>query len=258
MKLIILVGLALFLVTNVFGQKKDITVELYFIGEAQPTKSKLPLPEYPKDAKKAGLSGRVSVIVTVDEKGNVTPSDAEGPYPVCQSVTTPNVLALRFAATSAAKKAEFKPAVVNEKPVSINGRINYLFTPSASKQSKEGGYNVALQAGVEPTRKLGEEQTADSSPLPKTVSGGVLNHKAMTLTRPSYPAAAKAIRAGGAVSVQVLILEDGSMYSATAVSGHPLLRRSSEIAACSSKFTPTLLSGQPVKVSGIITYNYVP
>jgi hypothetical protein len=48
------------------------------------------------------------------------------------------------------------------------------------------------------------------------------------------------------------------VYSARTVSGHPLLRANSEIAACSSKFTPTLLEGNPVKVSGVITYNFVP
>lgn len=95
-------------------------------------------------------------------------------------------------------------------------------------------------------------------PAPKTVSGGVLNGKATSLPKPQYPAAAKAVRAGGAVSVQVLISESGSVISASAVSGHPLLRAAAESAARGARFSPTLLSGQPVKVSGVITYNFVP
>ncbi len=95
-------------------------------------------------------------------------------------------------------------------------------------------------------------------PVPKTVSGGVLNGKATSLPKPPYPAAAKAVRAGGAVSVQVLISESGSVISASAVSGHPLLRAAAESAARGARFSPTLLSGQPVKVSGVITYNFVP
>ena len=98
----------------------------------------------------------------------------------------------------------------------------------------------------------------NSAAMPKTVSGGVLNGKAMSLAKPTYPAAAKAVRAAGSVNVQVLIAEDGSLLSANAVSGHPLLRSASRIAACSSKFSPTLLMGDPVKVSGVITYNFVP
>jgi protein TonB len=95
-------------------------------------------------------------------------------------------------------------------------------------------------------------------PAPKTVSGGVLNGKATSLPKPPYPPAARAVRAGGAVSVQVLISESGSVISASAVSGHPLLRAAAEAAARGARFSPTMLSGQPVKVSGVITYNFVP
>jgi protein TonB len=93
---------------------------------------------------------------------------------------------------------------------------------------------------------------------PKTVSGGVLNGKATSLPKPAYPPAARAVRASGSVSVQVLISESGSVISASAVSGHPLLRSAAVGAARSARFSPTLLSGQPVKVSGVITYNFVP
>ena len=92
----------------------------------------------------------------------------------------------------------------------------------------------------------------------KTVSGGVVNTKATNLVRPTYPMAARAVRASGAVNVQVTIDENGTVISASAVSGHPLLRQAAEQAARSSKFAPTLLSGQPVKVTGIIVYNFVP
>lgn len=95
-------------------------------------------------------------------------------------------------------------------------------------------------------------------PVPKMVSQGVLNGKATSLPKPAYPAAAKAVRAGGSVSVQVVISEGGSVISASAVSGHPLLRAAAESAARGARFSPTLLSGQPVKVSGVITYNFVP
>jgi TonB family protein len=93
-------------------------------------------------------------------------------------------------------------------------------------------------------------------PVPKTVSGGVVNSKATNLVKPSYPQAARAVGAKGAVNVQVTIGENGSVISASAVSGHPLLRPAAEAAARQSKFSPTLLSGQPVKVTGVIVYNF--
>jgi len=41
------------------------------------------------------------------------------------------------------------------------------------------------------------------------------------------------------------------------VSGHPLLQQAAVAAARQAKFTPTKLNGSPVKVSGILTYNFV-
>jgi len=93
---------------------------------------------------------------------------------------------------------------------------------------------------------------------PKTISAGVVNGKAKILGKPTYPEAAKAVKASGAVNVQVTIDEEGNILSATAVSGHPLLRAAAVEAARASKFSPTMLNGQPVKVSGVIVYNFVP
>ena len=92
---------------------------------------------------------------------------------------------------------------------------------------------------------------------PTTVSGGVLNGKATSLPKPAYPAIAKAAHVSGAVNVQVTVDENGNVISARAVSGHPLLRASAESAARQAKFSPTKLSGQQVKVTGVIVYNFV-
>ena len=93
-------------------------------------------------------------------------------------------------------------------------------------------------------------------PKPKTISGGAQNGKAIKLVTPGYPAAAKAMHASGTVVVQILIDESGSVVSASASSGHPMLRAPAVAAARATRFTPTTLSGQPVKVSGFITYNF--
>jgi periplasmic protein TonB len=89
------------------------------------------------------------------------------------------------------------------------------------------------------------------------ISGGVLNGKAIRLVTPAYPAIARSAHASGAVQVQVLIDENGNVISAHAVSGHPLLQAAAVGAARASKFSPTKLSGQPVKVNGVIIYNFV-
>ncbi|MBV9923469.1 MAG: TonB family protein [Acidobacteria bacterium] len=95
-------------------------------------------------------------------------------------------------------------------------------------------------------------------PKPKTiVSGGVLNGKAISKPQPAYPPIAKAARAAGTVTVSIVVDEQGRVISASAVSGHPLLQQAAVAAARQARFSPTLLSGQPVKVSGVITYNFV-
>lgn len=98
------------------------------------------------------------------------------------------------------------------------------------------------------------------TPVPKPrapISGGVLNGKAISKPQPAYPAIAKAARASGTVTVQVTVDESGHVISARAAGGHPLLQQAAVAAARQARFSPTLLSGQPVKVNGVITYNFV-
>lgn len=89
------------------------------------------------------------------------------------------------------------------------------------------------------------------------INVGVINGKALKLVAPPYPAEARASRISGTVNVSVTIDETGKVIRACAVSGAKELQRASEIAAYQSKFSPTVLSGQPVKVIGIIVYKYV-
>jgi TonB family protein len=59
------------------------------------------------------------------------------------------------------------------------------------------------------------------------------------------------------VTVQILVDEQGRVVTAQAVSGHQLLLAAAKDAALRARFTPTKLSGVPVKVQGLITYNFV-
>ena len=67
---------------------------------------------------------------------------------------------------------------------------------------------------------------------------------------------ARNAHASGAVVVQVTVDEQGNVIAAHAVSGHPLLQQVSVNAALLAKFSPTSLMGEPVKVTGVITYNF--
>ncbi len=89
------------------------------------------------------------------------------------------------------------------------------------------------------------------------IHGGVLNGKALSLPVPEYPAIARSAHASGSVTVAITVDEEGNVVEAKAVSGHPLLQAGSVSAARAAKFSPTQLEGVPVRVSGVVVYNFV-
>ena len=131
----------------------------------------------------------------------------------------------------------------------------------------ESGVGLAESSQPMPVEKLKIKETLPPPPLAKEIpkppvnmkkSLGVINGKAINLVKPTYSPAALTVRAGGEVNVQVTIDEKGNVISANAVSGHILLRPSAEAAARASKFNPTQLSLQPIKVTGLIVYKFAP
>jgi protein TonB len=105
---------------------------------------------------------------------------------------------------------------------------------------------------VEPTRQTPQVETSRQVRL----SSGVLQGKAIVRRTPEYPPLARQIRLSGSVSVEVMIALDGHVEAARAVSGHPMLVGAAVEAARGWRFEPTLLSGAPVRVTGVIVFNF--
>ena len=91
----------------------------------------------------------------------------------------------------------------------------------------------------------------------RIINGGVLNGKATDMPLPEYPVIARAAHASGAVTVEIMIDESGAVVAARAVDGHPLLQAAAVNAARRASFTPTRLNGEPVRVTGVMVYNFV-
>ena len=85
------------------------------------------------------------------------------------------------------------------------------------------------------------------------INGGMLNGKAIYLPVPEAPAG----DANGVVIVAIVIDEQGSVIEARAVSGPQHLLATAVAAARLARFSPTLLMGEPVRVSGTLSYNFV-
>ena len=120
-----------------------------------------------------------------------------------------------------------------------------------------GNGQVVASQQVVPTIEDPPPPPADP-PKPKIIiSKGPINGQAVSLPKPVYPPLAKTAGIQGVVSVQVLIDENGRVVSAKAIDGSPALRPEAQRAAMQARFSPTTLGGQPVKVSGVITYNFL-
>ena len=202
-----------------------------------------PEPEKPKEQqqKDPNVDIRKEIIATMDE-----PPPAIPDKPSVVKNTVPPRDPSKFTV-----KGDRNFSAENAPPPDYQGSVNTSGTGSNSGNFGGGGTADTGDAAPPPPPPV-------KKPVPKQISGGVLNGKATSLPKPPYPPAARAVRAAGAVSVQVLIDESGNVVSASPVSGHPLLRAAAAQAARGAKFSPTMLSGQPVKVSGVITYNFVP
>lgn len=115
------------------------------------------------------------------------------------------------------------------------------------------GDNAGATYAVTPSTKAYVPATSTRAPI----SGGVLNGKTTSMPMPQYPVIARAAHASGSVTVQVMVDEGGNVIEAKAVAGHPLLQAAAVAAARQAKLAPTRLSGQPVKVTGVLIYNFV-
>lgn len=146
---------------------------------------------------------------------------------------------------------QFTPASVSpDVRLSLANYLGLLY-------SEEGGKDSELTARI---NKLFVAIAAAASPGDgKIVEGGVINGRAVYKPQPEYPHSARSVRAQGTVRVKVTVDETGRVIEAKAFdnSPHPSLALASVDAARRARFTPTLLSGTPVKVNGIITYHFV-
>lgn len=136
-------------------------------------------------------------------------------------------------------------------------------TYNADPPTQAFGSDRGVRGGTGNTPVVDIPDTPPPPPEPKPVTpkvlkiSVVLNSKAIELPQPNYPALARQIRLKGSVTVQVMIDESGKVVSAKALTGHTIFVNEAERAAMRARFSPTTINDQPVKVQGVITYNFV-
>lgn len=90
----------------------------------------------------------------------------------------------------------------------------------------------------------------------KPLEVGSLLPRAAQQVAPTYPATARNARITGKVTVFLTVDERGAVGAVERTDGPELLRRAAEDAARRWKFRPTIVNGQPVRVSGFINFNF--
>ncbi len=242
---------------------------------------------YKYDYDTIGNWTRMTTSVAVVEGGKVTFEPSEVTYRSIMYYLDENMLKMAQPGTPAAN-AETNSAAANtarvenksqpvvpttaksqpaNKPAAAGGNNkDTLSLPAVNTSTRSNALNanVLASSSTTPVTSKGttvvleSEPPAVSTPKPllKPVSGGVLNGKAINLPSPTYPDTAKRMRLSGIVTVEVVVDEIGNVISAQATSGPALLRDTAIQAALKARFSATKLSGQPVKVSGIINYKF--
>jgi TonB family protein len=153
---------------------------------------------------------------------------------------------------------KYEPALnAYRRSLSIYGRAKGVEL-SAFERARTGMTCLAYETGKREIFKEIEafpKQLVPGIDLPKPED--ILNGKAIDLPKPEYSPDARARRLSGTVVVRVEIDERGKVLSARDIcQGPPFLTEAAINSALKARFSPTLLYGQPIKVTGVIVYNF--
>ena len=218
----------------------------------------------------AGNWNKMTTSVAVIEGGRMSFEPTEVTYRSIMYYLDDNILrmaqppAAPVAATVNADTKTVSPAQNSVNNNSVNAPKSTLSLPAAMNSDKLKSAdsielaNDHVDSGATPMSVKLDSDPPPAAPKPmlRPVTGGVLNGTAVSLPSPSYPDLAKRMRVAGTVSVEVVVDETGKVISAQASNGPLALRDAAVQAALKARFSPTKLSGQPVKVSGVINYKF--
>jgi TonB family protein len=186
----------------------------------------------------AGISGTIKLAVEISKTGAVKDVTVfSAPEWPCSRDRALRMQAVLKAAEATVRKYTFSPAIKDGKPVDSRLGVS-MRVGRAAREADENVLNDREAGG------------------PRQLSSGVINGKALSLPAPIYPAEVKRAGVSGTVKIEVIVNEEGKVISAEPIDGRPELRGPSRAAACAATFAPTLLAGRPVKVKGVIVYNF--
>lgn len=159
-------------------------------------------------------------------------------------------------------KSSTSPTTRTQSPTAIPVGADPKSKNKNSSSLNDAGKSAATDVRREVEVSAGPTAQAYQVPAPPLLSNkpqgsrGVVDGKPISLPKPIYPRAALANGLFGRVVVEIIVDEKGYVVKARALSGNTILRNSALTAARHARFEPSLLSGQPVKVTRLIDYDF--
>ena len=186
-------------------------------------------PKYPREAKKAGITGTVFVKVLVDEEGKVLKANVD---------KSSGTVSLDEAAVEAAYKCRYKPGIQNGRPIKVWVTYPVEFTlADVDKPSSDGEIKI-------------KSDPDDYLPAPDEFILVDIRPELINEHNPDYPKPARQAGITGAVWVKALVDEEGNVLKAIVweSSGTVSLDEAAVEAAYKCKYKPGIQDGNPVKV----------
>ena len=128
---------------------------------------------------------------------------------------------------------------------------NDIAQTGAGDAQAKGEVDLLLEKLEKDKRKVIDRCLEDCKDSGKLEGGQIVSKP-----QPRYPSDARAKGITGAVVVRIVVDEAGKVIAAQPMSGPDLLVKAATQSARQARFRPTKLSGQPVKVTGTITFNF--
>ncbi|HEV7889848.1 MAG TPA: energy transducer TonB [Pyrinomonadaceae bacterium] len=135
---------------------------------------------------------------------------------------------------------------------------------SAKKSSKKSQAQTAANAAPAPNNAQPPAQQPPAAQSPDgaarmgsaPVAVGSLAQKAKQKISPTYPSIARAARVTGVVTVYLVVNEKGEVENVQKLEGPLQLQQAAADAARRWRFNPTVIDGQPVRVTGYLSFNF--
>lgn len=126
-------------------------------------------------------------------------------------------------------------------------------TPIAAKPTETEAKPVEAKPVGKEIKAADGPALKSITPTEGTILGGVLNDLAIDLPKPEFPSDTKG---SGTVTVEVVVNEKGEVSASSVVSGPQPLWSAAGAAARKARFHPPLKDGKPVKVAGMLTFDF--